>query len=260
MTAICAAAENPAVDVEKMERLLAMQEKISADQARRAYVEALHGFQAECPQIHRSGGIEVQGRTRSKYSPYEDMMKTVRPYMQKYGFSESFDTQTNQQDVISAVTCTLSHIMGHSERSTFPVMPDRSGSKNDIQAIGSALSYGKRYSIGAALGLVFTDEDDDARAASAASERADDLEGGAAVGKKAADDEQRKKFVAAINKVRTSSGVSDCDLTAAMQELVPAHNGAWFELDLKSLKGLSTTKGWSKAMTTIENNKKGQEQ
>ena len=56
--------------------------------------------------------------------------------------------------------------MGHSEKATLTAGPDASGSKNSIQAIGSSVTYLKRYTFEAVTGVVTTDDDDDANSAS----------------------------------------------------------------------------------------------
>jgi len=63
-----------------------------------------------------------------------------------------------------SVTCVVSHVDGHSEENTLSANNDTSGSKNAIQAVGSAVTYLERYSLKAALGLAAA-EDDDAQAA-----------------------------------------------------------------------------------------------
>jgi hypothetical protein len=58
------------------------------------------------------------------------------------------------------VTCVLSHNLGHSEETTLSGPPDKTGNKNDIQAIGSTLTYLQRYSLMQALGLAASNDDD----------------------------------------------------------------------------------------------------
>ena len=258
LAAITAAATNPAVDVEKMERLLAMQEKISADQARRAFIESLHAFQAECPPIHRGRGIVVQSQTRSRYAAYEDVIRTVGPLMQRHGFSASFDTATNPQGVICSVTCTLAHVGGHFEKSTFPVTPDSSGSKNGIQAIGSALSYGKRYALGAILGLVFTDEDDDGRATSATKEAqaavaVKSRKGGVIQDAQQSYDFDAERVTAQIIDRMESDGVTHEVLTRTLAAMMPKKQiGDWTEIGAAGLERLNTEDGWASVMAKMK--------
>ena len=161
------------IDPDKVEKLLSLQERWEDRQAEKAYNEALHLFQAECPQIHKDSQAH-----NSSYAKLEKVNRVIRPFMDKHGFSASFDIETNGDDRICGIVCNLRHVAGHSTKSRFPLAPDKSGSKNDIQALGSAQSYGMRYSLAAALGLVFTDEDDDGQSSDAVlipEEQADSL-------------------------------------------------------------------------------------
>lgn len=243
---ISRAASDPKVDVDKMERLLAMQKEVMADQSRRSFNDALHNFQQECPQLTRGSGIVVKGELRSRYSKYEDMMKVIRPIMHKHGFSERFDTETHN-GVICSVICTLSHVGGHSETSRFPVAPDQTGSKNQIQAIGSALSYGKRYSLGAALGLVFTDEDDDGRGTSKLREEMDDA---AVKGiSKTPEDIIRERL--------SQAGFLDDELTAALNEMAGDDRPHWTDFAMATLEAIAADKGWAKVAAVVNSHREG---
>jgi hypothetical protein len=63
------------------------------------------------------------------------------------------------------ITGVLSHRSGHSERDQFVAKADTSGSKNDIQALGSTRSYGQRYTTIALLNIVTKGEDNDGQTA-----------------------------------------------------------------------------------------------
>lgn len=152
-----------AIEPEKLERLLAVQERWEDRNAEREFNVALHEFQADCPAIVKDANAH-----NSRYATYEHLKKSIRQYMDRHGFSDSYDNEVNDQGQICAVVCRLSHIGGHSRITRFPVTPDTSGSKNHIQAVGSAQSYGRRYALVAALGLVIAEEmDDDGQAAGA---------------------------------------------------------------------------------------------
>jgi len=54
-----------------------------------------------------------------------------------------------------ALITTLGHVSGESIRSVYPINP----TKNDPQGIGSAITYARRYSMAAILGIYQTDDD-----------------------------------------------------------------------------------------------------
>lgn len=159
------AALSPDVDVSKMERLLEMQERIMDRNAKAAFTAAQARMQPELPAIQKRGEIENKGRVQSTYGRWEDIDRAIRPILTKHGFSLSF--RTERGDGVLNVTAVLSHVEGHSDETTLPLPFDGSGNKNAVQGVGSTLSYGKRYTAGALLNLVFTDEDDDGENAGA---------------------------------------------------------------------------------------------
>lgn len=157
------AALNPSVDIDKMERLLQMQERIMDRNARAAYAAALAQMQPELPIIAERGGIKDRGGSvQSRYALWEDVVGIITPILSKYGFALSFRTG-NEGDKVS-VTGVLSHRDGHSESTSLTLPVDTSGSKNAVQSVGSSTSYGKRYTTAALLNLRTGEPDDDGRA------------------------------------------------------------------------------------------------
>ncbi|MDF1815629.1 MAG: ERF family protein [Verrucomicrobiales bacterium] len=154
LAVIARAATDDSVDMEKMEQLLLLQERILDKRAVQEANRALYTFQSLCPPLEKncSGG-------NFRFCSHESMMTKVRPLMERCGFCERFDTGVDTSGNICSVVCTVVHCLGHSWTSTFPVKTDRTGQKNEIQGTGSALSYGKRYSFAAAMGIVFKDVD-----------------------------------------------------------------------------------------------------
>ena len=156
------AARDPSVDVEKLERLLAIQERLLADQRKTAYFAALARLQATLPQIAKSGAILDRGGTvRNKYAKLEDIDVVIRPLCATEGFSFSFDSKPAVKG--TDYSCAMQHCDGHTETKTLTLPPDEGGGRGAVQSAGSALSYAKRYLLGMHLHLVTRDEDDDGR-------------------------------------------------------------------------------------------------
>lgn len=159
------AALDPRVDMDKMERLLAMQERIFDRNARMAYASALAVMQPKMPVITERGGIKNSaGTVQSKYALWEDINDAIKPLLAEHGFALSFRTGTTTEGKIT-VTGILSHREGHQEETTISLPHDSSGSKNAVQAVGSSTSYGKRYTATALLNITSRGEDDDGKAA-----------------------------------------------------------------------------------------------
>jgi len=152
------AATDPNVDVEKMERMLAIAERWKAQEAKAAYANALAGMQPNLPDVRKRGDSG-----RYKYALWEDIQDSLRPVLARHGFSLSFRTAPTPGAV--TVTAVLLHADGHSEATSLEVAFDKSGNKPDVQAMGSAVSYGKRYTCQALLNLTARGEDDDGYAA-----------------------------------------------------------------------------------------------
>lgn len=150
-------ASDPNVDVEKLERLIAMQERILVHNARAAFNTAFASMQGEIP------AIEEKGRTNNgTYARLEDIVERVRPILQKHGFTLSHRTEWPSDKTVKVIGI-LRHQQGHEVTSEFLSGGDSSGNKNAIQALGSAVSYGRRYTTKDLLNIVTRDEDDDGR-------------------------------------------------------------------------------------------------
>ena len=154
---------NPEMDVEKLERMLDMQERVLDRQAEQQFQVDMANMQAEMPVIERNGKIEVNKVVRSRYAKFEDINRAVLPVMQKYGFSITFETQ--QSDAYINIIGVLRHKSGHKQSTQLQIPYDTSGAKNAVQAVGSSVSYGKRYVMSALLNITSTDDDDDGQAA-----------------------------------------------------------------------------------------------
>lgn len=157
------AASDPSCDIEKLERLMAMHERMQARQAEAEFNASMAAMQSELPSIAERGAITVNGQKRSNYATFEDINDIVKPIMQRFGFAVSFRVETVQTGV--SVTGILMHCAGHREQTTMLVPLDTSGSKNAVQSLGSSVSYGKRYVLSALLNITTRGEDDDGNAA-----------------------------------------------------------------------------------------------
>jgi len=162
LAVITRVAADPACDIEKMERLLAMYERTQQTQARTAFDAAMAGMQAELPSIGERG--DAAGRYT--YALWEDIQAVIKPVLKNHGFALSFRLEFAHG---IAVTAVLAHSGGHRECTTISLPADPSGNKNAVQAVASSVAYGKRYTAGALLNLTSHGEDDDAFASCATS-------------------------------------------------------------------------------------------
>ena len=159
-------AKDPAVDVGKLERLIAMQERILKINARAEFARAFAEMQPHLPEIDERGRIVIDDELRNRYAKFADIQKAIKPVLARFGFMLSFKSRHEPGQV--TVVGKLRHVAGHVETSSFTAAPDTSGKKNAIQALGSARSYGRRYTTLDLTGITSRapeDRDDDGEAA-----------------------------------------------------------------------------------------------
>lgn len=159
MGALIQAAMNPEIDADKMERMLAMYERMEATKDRRDFHEALAEMLPEIPEIGKHGvATNKDGRQLYKFAKWDEMNRLIRPILQKHGFALTFRTQEHERGVL--ITGVLSR-GGHSETtSVLQTLESASAAMNSNQARGNAISYGKRYTAAALLNLITTEEED----------------------------------------------------------------------------------------------------
>lgn len=148
--------------VETMERLFALYEKVKADKAKTEYVRSLSTFQDSCPVITKTKKVlNKDGRSvRYMYAPLDSIVEQIRKPLENNGLSYTWDVK-NDENMITAIA-KVTHIMGHSETSSFSVPIDSNQYMTSPQRYASALTFAKRYSLCNALGISTADEDTDA--------------------------------------------------------------------------------------------------
>ena len=152
-------------DLAKLEKLMDLQERWEANEAKKAFVVAMQAFHAEAPEISKNKTVKY-GQTAYKHATLDHICDLVGSVMAKHGLTFAWDTQQDQNGI--RVTCTITHVLGHSQSVSLQAGADNSGSKNSIQAIGSTVSYLQRYTLLSAAGLATGESDDDGKAADAA--------------------------------------------------------------------------------------------
>lgn len=164
ITMIERVALNPQADIDKMERLLQMQERVMARQAEMAFHTAMADAQAEMEPVVKNA---QNSETHSTYAKLNAIAKAIDPIIHKHGFSVSFGTADSPLEGHYRVTCKITR-EGHSEHYHADVPADLTGPKGAVNktkthAFGSTLSYGRRYL--KLLAFDIATEDDDGNAA-----------------------------------------------------------------------------------------------
>lgn len=166
---IAQAATDPRVDIVKMTALLDMQERIMAKAAEAEFNAALANLNKDDLRVAKEGTVkDKDGDIKYKFAKWEDMDAVIRPLMRENGFTISFDTAPNPNGPGLIITGTLLHQGGHSRTASIPLTIDTGQLRNNLQAMGSTVSYGKRYVTEMLLNIVRQDDDDDGQSGGAA--------------------------------------------------------------------------------------------
>jgi hypothetical protein len=141
--------------IEQLQQLMALQERWEANEARKAYVAAMNAFKADPPEVFKSKHVSFEttkGVTEYNHAKLEDAVDAIGMSLSKHGLSFRWDCEQLEGGIVR-VTCIITHIQGHSERTSLQAGADQSGGKNNIQALASSVTYLQRYTLFAATGL-----------------------------------------------------------------------------------------------------------
>lgn len=152
-------ATDPELDVEKLEKMLALKDQWEKTEARKAWVAAMAAFKAENIIIVKDKTVAFKD-TKYKHASIGNVVGIITGALGKHGLSHRWNIVQDAQSKAIRVTCILTHALGHSEETTLEGMPDNSGSKNPIQQVASTVSYLERYTLLAATGLATNDQED----------------------------------------------------------------------------------------------------
>lgn len=162
---LLAMAVQQGADLDRLEKLMDLQERWEANEARKAFTAAMTGFKAEPIQIIKAKHVEFRARdgdvTSYNHAELSDITDAVGPALAKHELSYRWDIR--QEGPAITVECILTHVRGHSERVTMTAPPDASGKKNAIQQVASTTTYLQRYTLLAITGMSTKGMDDDAR-------------------------------------------------------------------------------------------------
>jgi hypothetical protein len=161
-------------DVATLEKLMDLQERWERNQARKAFDADMSRARAKMPVIAKNKRVHFKSKDKDKaetdylHETLDEVVKTVSPILSEFGLSFRYRTASPADGPVS-VTCIISHRDGHSEEITLSAPRDTSGNKNNIQGVGSVVTYLQRYTLKAALGLAAA-ADDDGKAAEVSDE------------------------------------------------------------------------------------------
>lgn len=147
--------------MDMIEKLMALQERHEANEARKAFDQAMADAKAEIKPILKTKKVDFtsqKGRTNYDYEDLADVSEIADPILSKYGLSTRF--RSVQDGSKLTIICIVSHRQGHREETALSAHNDDTGNKNAVQAIGSTATYLQRYTKKIALGLAATKDTD----------------------------------------------------------------------------------------------------
>jgi len=144
-------------DMAQVEMLMSLHERNEANQAKKAFHQAMADFKSNPPVIVKDGKVSY-GNTKYNHASLGNVTSTINTSLSKHGLSATW--KTDQEKGIT-VTCYITHVLGHQECTSLTAGAETSGAKNAIQAIGSTVTYLQRYTLLALTGLATQEQDDD---------------------------------------------------------------------------------------------------
>lgn len=163
-------AMSPEIDPVRVERYMAMYERMEAQKAQKAFFAAFAAAQKEMPQIVRDAENK---QTNSRYAKYETISDAIQPIITKHGFSMTYGEADSPKENHLRITCELMHEDGHSKTYHADIPIDMYGMKGNpnktgTHAYGSTKSYGRRYLKLDVWDVAVKNQDDDGNAAGGA--------------------------------------------------------------------------------------------
>jgi ERF superfamily len=162
----------PRTNVEKLERMMAMYERLKTKEAELAYNAAKGRILKKLASIkiikNRSALYEIEkGKPQKgtyeafKYAPLEEIDKHLRPLLAEEDMDLSYSDEPQEGGGI-VVRGRLKHLpSGHYEDSFMPAPPDTTGGRSSVQAVGSTNSFLRRYVTCNIFNIVVVGDDDD---------------------------------------------------------------------------------------------------
>jgi hypothetical protein len=151
------------IDIEKFEKLITLAQMLEQEKAKRDFFEALSKFQSNLPPIYKDSVVNMgYGKPKYNYASLPKIIEDIQKPLGDNGLSYRWEIDNSTEKI--KVTCYVMHNGGYEIDTFIEADKDASPGKSNVQAIGSTISYLKRYTLCALLGIGTADPDDDAQA------------------------------------------------------------------------------------------------
>lgn len=157
------AASNPEIDVDKLERIMAMHKDMLALKAQGEFTVAMAKAQAEMPPVACD---KVNQHTKSPYPSMEAVQDAIKDTYLENGFTCTFSEGDAPANGLIHVIGTVRHIGGHVEIYNRYAPADTAGpsgtkNKTEVQGSQSTVSYVSRRMLCAIFGVTIVGDDKD---------------------------------------------------------------------------------------------------
>lgn len=160
--------KDSAIDIDKLDRLLNMRDEIVNRQYEQLFNNSMADAQADMEPVRTD---LANDQTRSRYASYAAIDRAIRPIYSRCGFSLSFNMGDSPTPDTVRVVCYCSHRGGFTRSYHVDVPADGKGPRGGevmsrTHALGSAVSYGRRYLVNMIFNIAVESEDDGNHASS----------------------------------------------------------------------------------------------
>lgn len=139
--------------------------KYEPTDAKKAWIKAMSELQRRMEPLKAT---RVNPQARSRYADLKDVLEFARPIWTELGFAFTFGESTRPPEAgMQTLEMYADHIEGYTRVYPLRVPYDGAGiqggaNKTPVQAMGSSLTYGKRYLLTGILGVSIDHDDDGA--------------------------------------------------------------------------------------------------
>ena len=150
--------------VDSLEKLISLKRAEEERQCKREFDRDFAEMQKEFDPVKRT---KENKKYNSKYAPVDALQRQYGPILSAHGFAYDWEEEPHEDG--SVTSWFLLSKYGHTKRTPVKMpayTPDKAAASgkdimNPLQAVGTVLSYGHRYSMKSGLGITEEDEDTD---------------------------------------------------------------------------------------------------
>lgn len=144
--------------------IIGLMRELKHEKAKEEFFTTFVAISAKFPAIIKTKEVNFVGKTgkRTNYTHAElgVIIDTVRPILAEGGLSLTWDVANDLAAGTVTVTARLTNRLGYEHRGSPLTLPIVADTMNVSQAVGSAQTYGQRYTGVAILGLGAKEDDD----------------------------------------------------------------------------------------------------